>query len=233
MSWIPGLYAERRRSRSKKPPAIIEVLETRALLATVTVDVVNFAFSPSTVTINVGDTVQWVWQSSNHSATSVAGSAEQWDSGVQNTGFTFDHTFTHAATYVYYCVIHGRDNGNGTASGMDGKIIVGSGNPPPPPPMGTLNASGHNAKAKLDKTFHATLANFNEPHTKRGDFTVLIAWGDQSSPTFGQIHGRKNRFKVRGSHRYLTPGVFQVMVMIQDTSGQMVNVMDMVTVTGK
>src|SRR5947209_3152311 len=65
-------------------------LELRALLATVNVDVINFAFNPDPVTINVGDTVHWVWQTDRHSTTSVAGSAVSWDSGVHNTGFTFD-----------------------------------------------------------------------------------------------------------------------------------------------
>jgi plastocyanin len=206
-------------------------------LATVTVGVVNFAFTPTNVTIHVGDTVQWVWQSNDHSATSVKGSAEQWDSGVQNNGFTFDHTFTQTGTFAYYCVIHGVDNGNGTASGMAGKVIVTSGTsnptPTPTPTAAPLHASGHNAKAKVNKAFHATLASFNEARTTRGNFTVLIAWGDNSTPTFGQISGRKNKFKVAGSHRYFTPGVFQVMVMIQDASGPMANVMDTVKVTGK
>jgi plastocyanin len=123
MSWIPGLYAKRR-PRSDHVPAIIEKLETRSLLTTVTVHVVNFAFNPDPLTIHVGDTVHWVWDTDNHSTTSVAGSVESWDSGIHSTGFTFDHTFTHAATFVYYCVVHGSDNGNGTASGMAGKISV-------------------------------------------------------------------------------------------------------------
>jgi plastocyanin len=206
-------------------------------LTTVTVNVLNFQFSQNTVTINVGDTVEWVWQSNDHSTTSVKGSMEHWDSGVQNNGFTFDHTFTQTGTFVYYCTIHGKDNGNGTASGMDGKVIVTSGTPSPTPTptptMEPLQASGHNAKAKVNKTFHATLAKFNERGTTRGNFTVLIDWGDQSALTAGQIRGRKSRFTVMGSHRYLMTGVFQVMVMIQDTFGKEINVMDMIRVTGK
>jgi plastocyanin len=107
-----------------RPPAIIERLESRPLLATVNVDVINFAFNPNPVTIHVGDTIHWVWVSDDHSTTSVGGSIESWDSGVLNNGATFDHTFTHAGTYVYYCKIHGQDNGNGTASGMSGMIMV-------------------------------------------------------------------------------------------------------------
>jgi len=101
-----------------------EALEDRTLLATFTVSLVNFSFQPSTLTINVGDTVHWVWNSNFHSTTSVAGIAEQWDSGVHNSGFTFDHTFTQVGSFAYYCQIHGFDNGDGTAGGMSGTITV-------------------------------------------------------------------------------------------------------------
>ncbi len=134
MSWIPGLYAQRRRRIGNCAPVIIDRLETRNLLATVTVDVINFAFNPDPVTIHVGDTVHWVWQGDDHSTTSVSGSAEQWDSGVLNTGATFDHTFTHSGTFVYYCKIHGEDNGNGTASGMSADIVVLPSPTPTPTP---------------------------------------------------------------------------------------------------
>jgi plastocyanin len=84
----------------------------------------NF-FSPTPLTINVGDTVQWTWApgSNFHSVTSVAGSLESFDSGDQSVG-TFSHTFTHPGTYVYYCDIHGFDFGNGTAGGMAATIKV-------------------------------------------------------------------------------------------------------------
>ena len=102
----------------------VESLEDRALLTTVEVDLVNFAFAPNAVSIHAGDTIHWVWDSNNHSTTSVAGSADSWDSGVHNTGFTFDHTFNQTGTFNYYCSIHGFDNGNGTAGGMSGTVTV-------------------------------------------------------------------------------------------------------------
>src|SRR5262249_17759020 len=106
----------RRKGRRPKSafPLWGETLEDRTLLATVTVHLINFAFNPSAVTINVGDTVHWVWDTDHHSTTSVAGSADQWDSGVHNSGYTFDHTFTKVGTFAYYCTMHGSDNGNGT-----------------------------------------------------------------------------------------------------------------------
>ena len=250
MIWVRDLSTERRRPRRGVCPAIVEILEDRAVPSTVTVDVQNFDFSPDPVTINVGDTVHWVWDTNNHSTTSVAGSAVSWDSGVHNTGFTFDETFNQAGTFVYYCTIHGMDNGNGTASGMASKVIVQapgsptptptpsptpSPTPTPPPSTAPLTGSGENAKAKVNKTIHPQLARFSEKGATPGTFTVLIDWGDQTSPTRGQVRkaGGKGKFTVVGTHRYLTSGTFQVMTMIQDQSGQEADVMSMVKVTGK
>jgi plastocyanin len=126
-SGAPTLGPGRDKPRSRTAFLLgVEPLEGRALLSTVTVHVVGNAFSPDPVTIHVGDTVHWVWDAGPHSTTSVMGVAESWDSGVHNAGFTFDHTFTHAGSFAYYCTIHGVDNGNGTASGMAGMITVAS-----------------------------------------------------------------------------------------------------------
>jgi plastocyanin len=113
----------RRPFRTRYRPGV-DSLEGRALLATVMVHVENFFFMPQAVTVHVGDTVEWVFDTSNHSTTAVKGIAEQWDSGVINTGSTFMHTFTHAGSFQYYCTVHGQDNGNGTASGMAGTVTV-------------------------------------------------------------------------------------------------------------
>jgi hypothetical protein len=95
-------------------------------------------------------------------------------------------------------------------------------------------ATGVNGKAKVNKTFHQQVARFSEAGAQPTNFTVLIDWGDQSTPTFGQVRRMgKGRFTVLGSHRYLATGVFQVMAMIQDKAGQEADAMSMVDVTGK
>lgn len=75
-------------------------------------------------TIRVGDTVQWVWDSGFHSATSVSGIPERWDSGMLGPGARYSHTFRNVGTWHYYCIPHGFDNRNGTAGGMAGTIRV-------------------------------------------------------------------------------------------------------------
>lgn len=99
--------------------------------AVVTVHVFSNDFSttfPGPVTdpvISVGDTVHWVFDDAFHTVTSIAGSAEVFDSGFVSTpGETFDHTFTQVGTFPYICTLHGFDAGGGQTIGMAGVITV-------------------------------------------------------------------------------------------------------------
>jgi plastocyanin len=77
----------------------------------------NRAFSPASLSIRVGDTVHWVWQASGHTVTSGSGgvpdgafcspSDTTCTSPVpSNAGATYDHVFTAAGTYAYFCTQH-------------------------------------------------------------------------------------------------------------------------------
>src|SRR5437588_8437583 len=71
---------------------------TSGATVTVTVGDGGFFFSPSSVTIQPGDTVRWSWSSAGHSSTSgTPGSPNGlWDSGILNQGANFSHTFNTA-----------------------------------------------------------------------------------------------------------------------------------------
>jgi len=97
--------------------------------ATVNIKVFNFdyGFNPpvhADPIIEVGDTVHWIWDASFHTVTSGTGQFEVFDSGLQNIGFTFDHTFTQVGDTGYYCGLHGLDQGGGQVSGMAGHFIT-------------------------------------------------------------------------------------------------------------
>ncbi len=118
-------------ARSVLCAAILPVLTATVRSATITLEVFNndFGMAPSThidPVINVGDTVEWVWNSGAilHSTTAAAGQMESWDSGVHSTPFTFDHTFTQTGTFNYYCIVHGADIGGGQVIGMSGHVVV-------------------------------------------------------------------------------------------------------------
>lgn len=57
----------------------------------------------STSTINVGDTIRWVWQGGTHTTTSVDW---LWDEEISANRRTFEYTFTQPGTYPYYCIPH-------------------------------------------------------------------------------------------------------------------------------
>ncbi|HEX2141728.1 MAG TPA: cupredoxin family copper-binding protein [Candidatus Limnocylindria bacterium] len=77
------------------------------------IDISGFAFNPSTLTIQVGDTVTWTnADDAPHTATADGGA---FDSGNLDTGASFSHTFTQAGTFSYECEYH---------SEMEATIVV-------------------------------------------------------------------------------------------------------------
>jgi plastocyanin/glucose/arabinose dehydrogenase len=92
-------------------------------------------FSPSSVSIQTGDTVEWVWNSNSHTTTSGTPGMPSglWDSGLHNTGFRFSHTFPSAGTFPYFCTVHGG------CCGMVGNVNVGAATATPTPiPKGSI-----------------------------------------------------------------------------------------------
>lgn len=73
----------------------------------------NTAFSPETVTILTGETVEW----DNHDSIphTVTEDNDLFDSGTMNNGDFFDYTFDEPGVYGYFCAFH---------SGMDGTVFV-------------------------------------------------------------------------------------------------------------
>jgi len=82
------------------------VAMARAAAATQSVMIMNFAFAPQNLTINVGDTITWSnHDSAHHTVTSDPGSAEL-SSGDLAQDQSYTHTFTTAGTFSYHCDYH-------------------------------------------------------------------------------------------------------------------------------
>lgn len=90
----------------------------------------SLTFSPRTVEITVGQTVEWVTVGMMpHTVTDKPGSAgnpaneglpdgaEPFDSGLVEAGQKFRHTFTTPGEYTYLCLLH-------EAGQMVGKVVV-------------------------------------------------------------------------------------------------------------
>ena len=88
----------------------------------------GFSFSPSSLTIQVGDTVQWMWSTGGHTVTSgsqcnpdgqfCSPSDSDCASALPSSqGATYSHTFSTAGTFPYFCIPH-------CSFGMVGTIVV-------------------------------------------------------------------------------------------------------------
>lgn len=69
----------------------------------VVIEIRGFAFSPTEVTVSVGDTVRWVnFDSTEHTTTSNGG---EWDALLGN-GETFEYVADTAGEFSYVCTLH-------------------------------------------------------------------------------------------------------------------------------
>ena len=98
------------------------------------VKIVDDEFSPKILRVPVGSTV--IWESGGANDHNVIASDGSWQAvssdyfeyGIITKGDQFEHTFTEAGVYEYYCPFHGTNN-----KGMVGIIIVGNVDYVPPP----------------------------------------------------------------------------------------------------
>jgi plastocyanin len=84
----------------------------------VTIDIVDFAFSGGSITIEAGTTVTWVNQGAvNHTAT---GDSGEFDTGQIAAGGSASFTFDTPGTYSYHCANHPDMVGTITVSATSG-----------------------------------------------------------------------------------------------------------------
>ena len=91
----------------------------------------DFSFFPNNLSVEVGDTVEWMWESGNHTttSTSVPVGAVAWDQLINNAATTFDYVVLVPGTYQYQCTFHVTMGmvGQFTASnptGIPGQVVL-------------------------------------------------------------------------------------------------------------
>lgn len=105
------------------------------------VEIVDFAFSPATLTITAGDTVTWTnGDAVVHTATSTAGA---FDSGDLAMGESYSFTFTEPGTYDYLCTPH---------PSMTGRIVVLAAAATPAPASPAPGAGGALPDVAMERT---------------------------------------------------------------------------------
>ena len=98
------------------------------------VEIVDFAFTPATLTISVGDTVTWT----NGDAVEHTATGSGFDSGLLGQGESYSVTFSEAGTYDYLCTPHPT---------MTGQIIVQAAAAPAASPGTVPNVAMHPPEA--------------------------------------------------------------------------------------
>jgi plastocyanin len=88
----------------------ISTLASTCWGANVTVTASNYKFTPAVVEINVGDTVTFKNAEGHHNV--VADDESYLSGSPSNEKWTFEHTYTSAGTFGYFCAPHGSP-GNG------------------------------------------------------------------------------------------------------------------------
>ncbi len=70
-----------------------------------TINISNFSFSPSSITVAAGDTVSWRNDdNAGHTVTSDTGN--ELNSPLLSQRQTYTHVFRNAGTYPYHCTVH-------------------------------------------------------------------------------------------------------------------------------
>jgi hypothetical protein len=146
------------------------------LAAVANVSIVDYAFSPSSVAINVNDVVKWTWASDYHSTTSSGG---LWDSGVYSTGYTYNHTFSTTGSFPYICSIH---------YFMGTVVVQGSTAPPPPPTVSiTSPPNGSVLSAPASLTLKASVADSGGNVTNVQFFQGTTSLGSVETVPYSKI----------------------------------------------
>jgi len=80
----------------------------------------TYGFGPAAVRVDPGTTVTFEWVSDTHNVLVEDQPGDSWDGSqsIENTGFTYEHTFETEGIYKYYCEPH-------LSLGMKGAIVVG------------------------------------------------------------------------------------------------------------
>lgn len=75
----------------------------------------DYAFDPAAVRVSTGTEITWEWATDGHSVTATDGA--DFDSGIENSGFTHSETFDESGIVLYECTPH-------AAIGQRGAVVV-------------------------------------------------------------------------------------------------------------
>jgi len=170
--------------------------------AIVDVAIHDYYFTPTPVTINVGDTVRWTNDGpSIHTTTS---DTNLWDSGNLVVGQTFSYTFTSAGTFDYHCKLH---------ASMHGSVVVTGSNQPPNTPTEPSGPGSRNVGQPGNYSTMATDPNGDQVQY-RFDWN---ATGSHDYSTYSALVPSGQTVSM--SHAWTVAGTYVVEAQARDAGG--------------
>lgn len=126
---------------------LVMLAQFHAEAATANVSVGQIFYSPTSTTINVGDSVTWTWVGGVHSVTSDTGI---WNSGDKSSG-TFTRQFNSAGNFPYFCDVHSvpaSSGGSAQNATIHVQAVVNN------PPSVSISSPGNGAVFTAPATFN-------------------------------------------------------------------------------
>lgn len=144
---------------------LLSILFFLSLSASATIHVVNvsnFQFSPSSLSVAVGDTIEWVWVNGSHTTTStnIPAGAQPWNSTISANVTSFQYEVTTPGTYAYRCTPH--------SLSMTGSFTATS--------TGLMNVTTPELSLRLNAEKQLTLS-LQLPRSVNVNFTILDVLG--------------------------------------------------------
>jgi plastocyanin len=122
-----------------------------------TVAIVNFHFTPTPITVQVGQTVTWTNEGFvSHTVTAVSG---EFDSGTIRGGGHYSMTFSKPGTFAYKCTIHPQMRGSVIVEGHNMSFEPGMSPhtmPMPTPPTHEVTGNATGVSLALEHGRHRT-----------------------------------------------------------------------------
>ena len=154
------------------------LLALPAFATVVTVTVANYSFTPSSsVTLNINDTIKWVWSNGAHTTTSgtIPTGAATWNAPISSTSASYSYVPTVAGTYNYFCTPH-------QSLGMTGTFTVNCATLATPT-ASVVNNAATTACLASAPTLSSTTATGVTYQWKNGGVAVTGATASTFTPT--------------------------------------------------
>ena len=158
----------------------------------VTVTASGISFTPKTVTISIGDSVEWINPNSGTHNVKFEDGQFETPADPSTSWPAVERTFGEAGSYAYYCELHGPPNGN-----MSGVVIVEDPALVPPTTELTKPIDGRTYLVSKTSTFRGTASDPSGPITevevalRRKKTNGLCGWWDGDSFVAGPCSGKQ------------------------------------------